>query len=79
MEKKGEILNQLAIISDLLENINTESLFTTVTFIVEEKEFKNIYEKVIKKSKVGSTNIGQMFSVKIGSIDFVFSLNKSSV
>ncbi len=79
MEKKGEILNQLAIISDLLENVNTVSLFTTVTFIVEEKEFKNIYEKVIKKSKVGSTNIGQMFSVKIGSIDFVFSLNKSSV
>lgn len=79
MEKRGEILKQLAIISDLLENINTETLFTTVTFIVDRDEFNKIYQKVSKISKVGSTNIDQMFSIKIGTIEFVFSLNKSNV
>ena len=39
MEKKGEILNQLAIISDLLENVNLESKLTSVIFMVEKEEF----------------------------------------
>lgn len=77
MEKKGEILNQLAIISDLLENVNLESETTTVVFILEETIFNNMFEKFSKKTKIKSKELEDTFSVKIGEINFIF--NKSSV
>jgi hypothetical protein len=78
MEKKGEILNQLAIISDLLENANIEAGSKSVIFILDEKPFNEIFDKIIKKVKVYQANeVEETFSVKIGEIDFVF--NKSSV
>jgi hypothetical protein len=76
MEKKGEIINQLAIISDLLENVNLESETTTVVFILEETIFNNMFEKVSKKTKIKSKELEDTFSVKIGEINFIF--NKSS-
>jgi len=76
MEKKGEIFNQLAIISDLLENANLESESAIVTFVVEEKEFKKIYEKIIKKINTRLEEPDNAFSVKIGQVNFIF--NKSN-
>ena len=40
MEKKGELLNQLAIISDLLEKINTETISRTVVLELNKEEFQ---------------------------------------
>jgi hypothetical protein len=77
MEKKGEIFNQLAIISDLLENANLELESTTIIFVIEEKEFKKIYEKIIKKTNTRLEEPDDTFSVKIGQVNFIF--NKSSV
>jgi hypothetical protein len=80
MEKKGEILNQLAIISDLLEKVNMESVSISVICDLEEKEFKNIISKIatkIKMKPIYPYEIKDTFSVKIGEIDFVF--NKSNV
>ena len=78
MEKKGEILNQLAIISDLLENINMESDSKSVLFILKEKEFEDMFKKITKKVKSYNANeVEEKFSIKIGEIDFVF--NKSNV
>ena len=76
MEKKGEIFNQLAIISDLLENANLESESAIVTFVVEEKEFKKIYEKIIKKINTRLEEPDNAFFVKIGQVNFIF--NKSN-
>ena len=39
MEKKGELLNQLAIISDLLEKLNTNTESTTIVLNLKEEEF----------------------------------------
>jgi hypothetical protein len=80
MEKKGEILNQLALIADLLEKANLESTSTSVIFVLNEKDFNGIYEKITKKTKsdISSENKETTFSVKIGDIEFVFGLNKSS-
>lgn len=77
MEKKGEILNQLAIIADLLEKVNMENLFTTVTFEMEEKDFNEMFKKITKKAKVTSTDLDNIFSVKIGQIDFIFNKNSA--
>jgi len=81
MEKKGEILNQLAIISDLLEKANIESENTTVIFTLSETDLNKIYTKVTKKikSQSSSEKTETTFSVKIGEIEFVFTLNKNNV
>ena len=75
MEKKGEILNQLAIISDLLENANIESETTSVVYILNEENFDKMFNKIVKKTKVKS-EVDTTFSVKIGEIEFIF--NKSN-
>ena len=77
MEKKGEILNQLAIISDLLENANLETKEKSVLLVLEKKEFDKMYNVIVKKTKVKSNEIDTTFSVKIGEIDFVFGLAKN--
>ena len=77
MEKKGEIFNQLAIISDLLENINLESESKSVVFILSNDDFEKLFKKIIKKAKTQSDMNETTFSLKIGDIDFIF--NKSNV
>lgn len=77
MEKKGEILNQLAIISDLLEKINLESETTSVIFMLKEKEFNDMFNKLAKKTKTKPEDLEDTFSLKIGEINFIF--NKSNV
>jgi hypothetical protein len=79
MEKKGEILNQLAMISDLLEKANLESKSMNVTIALEEKEFESMIKKIATKIKMSPTypyEIKDTFSIKIGEIEFVF--NKSN-
>ena len=76
MEKKGEILNQLAIISDLLENINLETKEKTILFVLDKKEFDKMFNIIIKKIKVKKGEVENSFSIKIGEIDFVFTLSK---
>ena len=49
MEKKGELLNQLAIISDLLEKINTETISRTVVLELNKEEFQKSFELIQKK------------------------------
>jgi hypothetical protein len=76
MEKKGEIFNQLAIIADLLENINLESESKSVVFMLGDDDFEGILKKVIKKTKAQSSKDETTFTLKIGDIDFIF--NKSN-
>jgi len=77
MEKKGEILNQLAIISDLLENANLETKEKTVIFLLEQPEFDRIFDKIVKKTKLLTPDmLKTTFSMKIGEIDFVFTLSE---
>lgn len=78
MEKKGEILNQLAIISDLLENVNLKNESSSVIFTLGDEEFKKMYNTIIKKTKIKSEEPDTTFSVKIGKIEFMFVINKNN-
>ena len=49
MEKKGDVLNQLAIISDLLEKINLDTLSTTIIIELNKVEFEKAFEIFKKK------------------------------
>ena len=75
--KKGEVLNQLAIISDLLENINLESTSKTVLIDMSKPEFDKIYQVAAEKTKLDIPINGNVFTIKIGEIDFVLSTNSA--
>ncbi len=77
MEKKGNFFNQIAIISDLLENINLESESRTVIFELKEDEFNRIFNLNVEKTKQKISPVTNKFSIKIGDVDIVFS--KSNV
>lgn len=74
-QKKGEILNQLAIISDLLEKVNIEVKNTSVLLEVNEDEFERVRQYISVKQKVDLESDETVFSIVIGDIDFVFSKN----
>ena len=74
-EKKGDILNQLAIISDLLEKINIEVKNTSVLLEVTDEEFDRVRKYISIKQKVDLEDDESVFSIVIGEIDFVFSKN----
>jgi len=75
MEKKGNILSQLAILSDLLENANMESTKTTVTYELNKSEFTRLYNIMYVNSKEKTKLPKNRFQITIGLITFVFNMN----
>ena len=77
MEKKGDLLNQLAIISDLLEKINCVTETNTIVLEMSEEEFMKTFQLIQKKYGRKMDKPQNTFSIRIGGIDIVF--NTSSV
>lgn len=76
MEKKGDLLNQLAIISDLIENLNTETEFKILTLELKDAAFLNAFELIQKKYGRKMDKPKDSFSISIGMVDIIF--NKSN-
>jgi CRP-like cAMP-binding protein len=77
MEKKGEILNQLAIISDLLEKINLETESRTIVLQLPKKDFEDIFELIQKKYNRRIDKPKNSFSITIGMIDIIFNMSNA--
>ncbi len=77
MEKKGDLLNQLAIISDLLENINTNIVSSTIIIEQDNENFDRTFKEVQKKYGFKTEQPEDNFQITIGFVDIVF--NKNSV
>ena len=77
-EKKGEVLTQLAIISDLLENANMVSGNIGVIFEVDSGEFNRLFDLISKKSNIQLNKVDDTFTVKIGQVEFMFTVSTSS-
>ena len=77
MEKKGELLNQLALISDLIEKANLESKSSTIIFEVSKVEFEKIFDSIQKKYGKKINNISNSFNINMGVVDIIF--NTSNV
>jgi CRP-like cAMP-binding protein len=77
MEKKGDILNQLAIISDLLEKINAETKSTTIVLELSNQEFLKAFDTIQKKYGMKMEKPKDSFNITIGLVDIVF--NTSNV
>jgi len=77
MEKKGDLLNQLALISDLIEKINMASDSSTIVFTLSEEEFIKTHEYIKKKYGKSLDKPDETFSIKLGEVEIIF--NKNSV
>lgn len=76
-EKKGNILNQLAIISDLIEKVAFEFNAGTVFYELGEEEYDTVIEYIRTKfdgDEVEETD-SNTFSILIGDVSFMFSKN----
>ncbi len=77
MVKKGDLFNQLAIISDLLEKCNLETISETIIFEVSKDEFDRVYKMVQSKIRGVQDNPENTFNIKIGSVNMVFNKNNA--
>ena len=75
MEKKGDLLKQFAIISDLLENANMNTDSTTIVVGLSNNEFDRIFDLIQKKNKNKSEKPKDTFKITIGAIDIIFNKN----
>jgi hypothetical protein len=77
MEKRGDLLNQLAIISDLIEKMNLESESSTLTIGLDETNFKKTFDYICKMTGKKGERVEAAFTVKVGVVEITF--NRSSV
>lgn len=77
MEKKGEILNQLAIISDLIEKANIVTKSQTLIFEMDEETFINTFNKIQEKYGRKMDKPNGTFSIRMGEVEFVFNTNNA--
>ncbi len=77
MTKKGDLLNQLALISDLVEKLNADMKSNTIVFEVSKLEFDRIYQYIEKKNNRKSVTPKDRFTITIGVVDIVFSTNNA--
>ena len=75
MEKKGDILNQLAIVSDLLEKINAQTKSTTIIIELSNEEFDKVFDTIQKKYRMKMDKPKNSFNITIGVTDIVFNTN----
>lgn len=75
-EKKGDLLNQLALISDLIEKVNVDTNNSTVLFEVNEGIYEEIKEYLDTKydQDIEDEDNGT-FSIALGDVVFLFSKN----
>lgn len=77
MEKKGDIINQIAIISDLIEKMNLEKISNTLIFDLNEDIFLETFNYVNKKHNNKMTKPEKAFTIKIGEVDIIFNKNNA--
>lgn len=76
MEKKGDLLNQLAVITDLIEKLNVQTNSSTIILELNQNEFDYTYQEIQKKYGRRMDKPKNSFSISIGMVDVVF--NKSN-
>jgi deoxyribodipyrimidine photolyase-like uncharacterized protein len=73
MEKRGDLLNQLAIICDLLEKINLDTKSSLIVIDLSKEEFEKTLNKLQKKYGKEIEEVKDRFTLSLGSIDIIFS------
>jgi hypothetical protein len=74
MEKKGDLLNQLALISDLIEKMNLTTTSSTLVFELDEKTYKETFGYITAKY-TRKPKLTKSFTIKMSDVDIVFNMN----
>jgi hypothetical protein len=77
MEKKGDIINQIALISDLIEKMNLNKVTSTLIFDLKEDVFLETFDYVNKKHNNKMSKPEKVFTIKIGEVDIIFNKNSA--
>jgi len=77
MEKRGDLFNQLAIISDLLEKTNLISTSQPIIIELSKPEFDRIYKIIQSKVRFTSEFPKNSFNVKIGDVNIIFNMSNA--
>jgi hypothetical protein len=77
MEKKGDLLNQLAIISDLCEKLNTNIVSTTIIIEQKKEDFEVTFKEVQTKYGIKTEQPDDNFQITIGFVDIIFNKNSA--
>lgn len=77
MEKKGDLLNQLAIISDLIEKINLENHSSVLIIDLQKEEFEKTLNNLQKKYGENIENVKDKFTLSLGAVDIIISTNSA--
>ena len=75
MEKKGDLLNQLAIISDLLEKVNAEIESQTIVLELSKTEFNKVFKIIEKKYGKEMETPTDTFTINMGVVNIIFNTN----
>jgi hypothetical protein len=75
MQKKGDLFNQLAIISDLIEQCNVNSSNQTIIFELTREEFVKIYKLTQLRARQSLEVPKTSFNIKIGNVNIIFNMN----
>ena len=76
-DKKGDLLNQLAIIADLSEKANINALIKTLRFNLSNEEFERVKLYLNEKSEGNVTYGDESFGIMIGELVIVFNKNNA--
>lgn len=76
-ENNGDILNQLALISDLIEKLNLNTISKTLMFTLDKNEFLSMFTLIENKYGKKTTQPTDTFEMTIGFVTIIF--NKSNV
>lgn len=75
MEKKGDLLNQLAIVSDLLEKVNAEIESQTIVLELSKTEFNKVFKIIEKKYGKEMEAPTDTFTINMGVVNIIFNTN----
>ncbi len=77
MEKKGDLINQLAIISDLIEKMNLDATSNTLVFELNRDAFFETFDYISRKQNGRMSKPDKTFTIKIGEVDIIFNKNSA--
>lgn len=75
MEKKGDLINQLAIVSDLLEKVNAEIESQTIVLELSKTEFNKVFKIIEKKYGKEMETPTDTFTINMGVVNIIFNTN----
>lgn len=75
MENKSELLNKLAIITDLIERLEINSSINMVSFDLNTDDFNELYDSLGSNGSRRTERPKDRFKVDIGNVEFTFNKN----